>query len=79
MCLEIYKLDPAKFISGLAFQAALKKTKVKFDLLTDINMLLVVKKGIRVGICHTIHQHANVNNKNMKDRDENKELFDIGM
>ena len=29
MCLKIYELDPAKFLppSGLAWQAALKKTK----------------------------------------------------
>ena len=45
MSLEIYKLDPAKFLStpGLAWQAALKKTKVKFDLLTDIDMLLMAE------------------------------------
>ena len=57
MCLEIYKLDPAKFLSapGLAWQAALKKTKVKLDLLTDIDMLLMVEKGIRGGICHSIY------------------------
>ena len=44
-CLKICKLDPAKFLSipGLAWQAALKK-KVKLDLLTDINMLLIVEK-----------------------------------
>ena len=38
MCLEIYELDPAKFLSatGLAWQAALRKTKVKLDLLTYI-------------------------------------------
>ena len=34
ICLEIYDLDPAKFVSppGLAWQAALKKTKVKLDI-----------------------------------------------
>ena len=44
MCLKIHKFDPAKFLSapGLARQAALKKTKVKLDLLTDIDMLLMV-------------------------------------
>ena len=33
MCLEIYKFDPAKFLSapGLAWQVVLKKTKVKLD------------------------------------------------
>ena len=37
MCLEIYKLDPAHFLTalGLALQAALKKAKVKLDLLTN--------------------------------------------
>ena len=31
MCLEIYELNPAKYLSapGLSWQAALKKTKVK--------------------------------------------------
>ena len=46
MCLKIYELNPAKFLSalGLAWQAAFKKTKVKLDLLTDINILLMVQK-----------------------------------
>ena len=57
MCLKIYELDPAKFFSdpGLVWQAALKKTKVKLGLLTDINMLLMVEKGIRAEICHSIY------------------------
>ena len=40
ICLEIYELDPAKFLSapGLVWKAALKKTKVKLDLLIDINI-----------------------------------------
>ena len=46
MCINIYELDPAKFLSapGLAWQAALKNTKVKLDLLTDTDMLLMVEK-----------------------------------
>ena len=41
-CLKTYKLDSAKFLSasGLAWQAALKKTKTKLDLLNNIDMLL---------------------------------------
>ena len=40
ICIKIYDLDPVKCFSapGLAWQAALKKTKVKLDLLTDIDM-----------------------------------------
>ena len=49
MCINIYEINPAKLLPapGLAWQAALKKTKVKLDLLTDIDMLLMVEKGIR--------------------------------
>ena len=65
MCRKIYKLDPAKFLSthGLAWQTASKKTKLKLDLLTDIGMLLMVQKGIRGGIYHSIHRYAKANNK----------------
>ena len=44
ICLEIYELDAAKFISapGLAWQAALKKTQVKLDLITDFDMILMI-------------------------------------
>ena len=44
MCLEVYDLHPGKFLSvpRLAWQAAFKKTKVKLDHLTDIDMLLMV-------------------------------------
>ena len=75
MCLEIDELDSTKFLSppGLGWQAALKKTKVKLDLLTDIDMLLMVEKGIRGGICHSIYRYAKANNKYMKDYDKNKE------
>ena len=41
-------------VLGLAWQSALKKTKVKLYLLTDIEMLLMVEKGIRDGICQDI-------------------------
>ena len=57
MRLKIYYLDPVKFLSapGLAWQAAFKKTDAKLEILIDIDMLLVVEKGIIRGICHAIH------------------------
>ena len=75
MCLKIYEPDPAKFLSAIEFaqQAAIKKTEVKLDLLTDMDMLLMVEKGIRVRICHPIYQYAKANNKYMKGYDKNKE------
>ena len=36
-------------------------------------MLLMVKKGIRGRIYHSIHRYAKVNSKYMKDYDKNKE------
>ena len=44
MFLKIYKLDHVKLLSvpGLAWQAALKKTKAKLNLLTDITNFLMV-------------------------------------
>ena len=75
MCIKIYELDSAKFLSapGLAWQASLKKTKVKSNLLIDIDMLLMVENGIRGGICHSISQYAKTNNKYMKDYDKNQQ------
>ena len=69
ICLEIYELDPAKCLSapGLAWQVALKKTKVKLELLTDIDMLLIVEKGNRGGLDHSINRCAKANNKYMKE------------
>ena len=83
MCIKIYEHDRAKFLSapGLAWQATLKKTKVKLDLLTDINMLLMVEKGVIGGICHSIYQYAKANKKYMKDynKKKNHHIFNIGM
>ena len=58
---------------GLAWLASLKKTKVKLDLLTDIDMLLIVEKDIRGEICRTIHHYGKANNKYMKNYDKNEE------
>ena len=53
--------------------SSFKETKVKLHLLTDIGMLLMVEKGIRGGICHSIYRYAKPNNKYMDGYDENKE------
>ena len=66
MCIKIYEIDSAKFLSapGLAWQAALKKTKVKLDLLTDMDMLLMVEKGINFDkICWTKSKNLQLLNR----------------
>ena len=73
--IEIYELDLAHFLSapGLAWQACSKKTEIKLEFLTNVDMLLMVEKGIRGGICHAIHRYAKANNKYMKNYNKNKE------
>ena len=75
MFIEVYELDPAHFLSasGLAWQACLKKTDEKLELLTDVDMLLMVEKGIRGGICHAIYRYAKANNKYMKNYNKDEE------
>ena len=75
MCIKVYELDPAHFLTvpGLAWQACLKKTDVKLELLTNFNMLLVVEEGIRSGMCHAVHRYAKANNKYMKNYDKKEE------
>ena len=75
MCLKVYEPDPVHFLSapGLAWQACLKKTEVKVELLTDVDMLLMVEKGIRGGICHAIYRYAKAKNRYMKNYNKDKE------
>ena len=75
MCIKVYELDPAHFVSlpGLAWQACLKKTNRELELLTDYDMLLMVEKGIREGICHSIHRYAKANNKYIQNYNKDEE------
>ena len=75
MCIKEYELDPAHFVSlpGLAWQACLKKTNIELELLTDYDMLPMVEKGIRGGICLFIHRYAKANNKYMQNYNNNEE------
>ena len=73
--LKNYELDPVKFLStpGLAREEALKKTELKLESLTDIDMLLMVEKGITGRICQANQWYAKANNKFLKYYDKNKE------
>ena len=74
-CIELYELDHSDFLSapGLAWKYCLKKTETELELLTKINRLLIVVKGIRDGICHAIHRYAKANSKYMKYYDKDIE------
>lgn len=69
VCKNIYKLDPCHYYTapGLSWDAMLKITKVKLELLTDINMVLFLQKGIRGGIVQVSQRYSKANNKYMSD------------
>ena len=75
MCLNEYGLDPANFLTaaGSVWQACLKESKVELELLTDVDMLLMVEKGIRGRICQATHRYVRWNNKYMKNYDKSTE------
>ena len=64
MCLKVYELDPAHFLSlpGLAWQACLKKTNAKLELVTDYDMLLMVEEGKTIfgKTMENIRKHRNI-------------------
>ena len=64
---EIRFLDSAKFMAwdGLAWDAALRKTEVKLQLLTDPDMLLMFEEGIRGRVSMITKRHGKANNPYM--------------
>ena len=69
ICLKNYGLDPAHYYTapGLAWDAMLKMTKINLELLSDVDKLLMIEKGIRGGISIISNRYGKANNKYMKD------------
>ena len=74
LCLESYHLDPAHFYTspGLAWEAMLKMTKVKLQLLDDIDMVLMIEKGVRGGVSMISKKYAKANNPMVSGYDPSK-------
>ena len=69
VCLKNYGLDPVYYYTapGLAWDAMLKMTKINLELLSDVDKLLMVEKGIRGGISIISNRYGKANNKYMKE------------
>ena len=67
VCMDNYKLDPAWYYTspGLAWDAALKLTGVELELLSDYDMALMIKHGIRGGISTISNRYGVANNRFM--------------
>ena len=51
----------------------LKNDRSKIRILTGYDMLLMIEKGIRGGMCQAIHSYAKASNKYIKSYDKNIE------
>ena len=71
-CLEYYKLDPCHYFTspGLSWDAILRMTNIKLELMTDIDMFQFIEKGLRGGISYIANRYGKANNKYMKSYDE---------
>ena len=69
-----YKLEPCMFytLPGLALEAALLMTDVKIELMTDMNMILMIEKGILGGISCCSNRYARANNRQVGNFDDTK-------
>src|SRR6218665_2695480 len=65
VCVKNYQLDPAWYYTspGLAWDAALKSTGINLELLSDYDMILMIKQGIRGGISTISNRYGKANNK----------------
>ena len=74
-CKNMYDLDPWWYITApsLAWQAALKYTKQKLELITQKEMYDFFKNGIRGGVSYVAKKHARANNKYLENYDTSKE------
>ena len=72
-CLQYYKLDPCHYFTspGLSWDAMLKMTNIKLELMTNVDMFQSIEKGMRGGVGYIANRYGKANNKYMKNHDKN--------
>ena len=73
-CSQYYKLDPCHYFTapGFSWDAMLKMTGIKLELMTDIDMYQFIEKGMRGGVSYIAHRYSKANNKYMPEYDATK-------
>ena len=71
---QYYKLDPCHYYTspGLSWDAVLKMTDIRLELMTDIDMFQFIEKGTRGGISYIANRFGEANNKYMKEYNKEK-------
>ena len=71
-CLQYYSLDPCHYFTspGLSWDAMLKMTKIKLELMIDVDMYQFIEKGMRGGVSYIANRYGKANNKYMKEYNE---------
>ena len=64
-CTKFYKLDPCHYFTspGLSWDAMLRMTGIRLELMTDIDMYQFIEKGIRGGVSYIANRYGKANNK----------------
>ncbi|XP_063219584.1 uncharacterized protein LOC134529430 [Bacillus rossius redtenbacheri] len=64
LCLTTYGLDCSHYVSapGFTFDAMLKETQVRLELMTDYDMYMFIEAGIRGGVAQVVKRHCKANN-----------------
>ncbi len=75
LTIEAYKLDPICYLTGasLFFDAMLKMTEIKLELIKSIDIYQMFQDAIRGGVCFVGKRYAKANNKYVGDFNDQEE------